>query len=532
MRCIPTEPRVAILPAPNDQWRRSRVPLNAKVVLLAAAALTQLVFAVPARADDYATLAASLASPIFRSLEAAQQGHHDTAVMLRLEIARQRLKSMIRVAPELATVRASALDYLDKCHSSMEEQRRLDGRMPDFADLAGKALRASPALVRRDPATGKLTQTDQRAVEEFVAKVAQEGVKLLINAWQSSTERETYRRNYAASRESGLRLIEIADRLCKGARPDIYGIGVVPKFTERAVLVDKVVPDGPAEQAGLLSGDEIVALDGSSLRLDRSNFYVKLQGQRGTIARLTLERDGKEKQLDVKRNLFIREAQLLDVDLGGSWDGTFDSDILYLRNQSGRELTGCTIAVTLEGDNDSPGRTRHLHYVDRWPAGQLRVGRYRVAKAKGISRDECVESLRRVTVKLYSDQYRNTIRYHYVDSGKMDADIARYMDQMRSKFSLTFAKDNFLSNASIRVTHNGGVGSFPIRLITARVQQGGIVKTVAFTPGGKRWSSGFLGGQTLTSEEFNGLDPDSIELLLEFPGSLHRTRLRWNFDRN
>jgi serine protease Do len=66
------------------------------------------------------------------------------------------------------------------------------------------------------------------------------------------------------------------------------------------VIVDKVMPDSPAANADLKQGDVITAVDGSPVKGARDLAMTIAEVQRGTTAKLTIWRDGKERTVDVK----------------------------------------------------------------------------------------------------------------------------------------------------------------------------------------------------------------------------------------
>jgi hypothetical protein len=487
----------------------------------------------PARADEYPTLARSLASPLFNNWDEANKGLDDSAVILRVEIARQRLMSLIALPADLSSVHTNSLVRLNACNRSMEELRRLDKRMPDFAGIAGKALNASPALFRdKDPETGEtqLTPGDQEAIVALAVKGAEEIFKAGLNAWQASGERDNYRTNYSAARLAGLALKDVTEKRSTAPRPYLFGVGIQPRIADTGIFVDAVTADGPAARAGIQSGDQIVSVDDDTVvkttldggtTIDQNAFF-KLRGDYGTTTKLVYLRDGATAQVNLTRELYLGEAALLKVDLNGSWDATYANDDLHLRNDSSKELTNCTIVVNLEGthgENDDARSVTHLHYADSWPAGEWRLARYMASGATGIARDQSIDMIRRVTIELYSDQYRNTITYDYVGTAEFDDDIQAYLAANRPLFDISFSKDNFFRDASVWVTHDRGLSSFPIKSITATIGDGFTDKAVAFTTSGRKWSSGYLGGKSLKSKEFNGIDPIYIELKFEFVGS-------------
>ena len=82
----------------------------------------------------------------------------------------------------------------------------------------------------------------------------------------------------------------------------IVGIGVWLQEVPRGLRVTSVIPDTPAERAGVRPGDLIVAVDGRALpkgpRADRTR---PLRGKAGTMVALGVLRDGERITIDVRR---------------------------------------------------------------------------------------------------------------------------------------------------------------------------------------------------------------------------------------
>ena len=81
------------------------------------------------------------------------------------------------------------------------------------------------------------------------------------------------------------------------------GIGVTIRDTGNGYHIDKVTEGGPAEKAGLLAGDIIVAVDGKSvigMPVDEGKALV--QGKKGTTVELTVDRAGEQLTFQVKRD--------------------------------------------------------------------------------------------------------------------------------------------------------------------------------------------------------------------------------------
>lgn len=76
---------------------------------------------------------------------------------------------------------------------------------------------------------------------------------------------------------------------------DFGGTGIVIQSDDQTkyILVENVVPDGPADKAGIEQDDLITAIDGKSTKgLSVGQASSKLRGKEGTTVTLTLQRDG------------------------------------------------------------------------------------------------------------------------------------------------------------------------------------------------------------------------------------------------
>jgi carboxyl-terminal processing protease len=83
------------------------------------------------------------------------------------------------------------------------------------------------------------------------------------------------------------------------------GIGaVLQKDTDTgAVQVVRTIKGGPAEKAGVKSGDILYKIEGEEISSDEdlSSVVSKVKGEEGTTVKLTFLRDGKEMDYDIKR---------------------------------------------------------------------------------------------------------------------------------------------------------------------------------------------------------------------------------------
>lgn len=80
------------------------------------------------------------------------------------------------------------------------------------------------------------------------------------------------------------------------------------------MLVTKAIPDGPADRAGVLSGDVLIKVNGEDVRGEDLSLVVSnVKGEAGTSVNLTFLRNGKEVSFDMKRETIERETILSEM---------------------------------------------------------------------------------------------------------------------------------------------------------------------------------------------------------------------------
>ncbi|HZC17565.1 MAG TPA: trypsin-like peptidase domain-containing protein, partial [Caulobacteraceae bacterium] len=87
--------------------------------------------------------------------------------------------------------------------------------------------------------------------------------------------------------------------------------------TRKGALVNELVPGGPADRAGVKSGDVVVALDGHDVDSNTELTRMVAQSHNGDILHLTVLRDGKPRQIDVRSGTRPSEEQLAANQAGG-----------------------------------------------------------------------------------------------------------------------------------------------------------------------------------------------------------------------
>lgn len=81
------------------------------------------------------------------------------------------------------------------------------------------------------------------------------------------------------------------------------GIGIAFEYEEAKAMIVDVLPDSPAEEAGLEIGDEIVRIDGysvSDFTYGRYEVLHRIAGKIGTDVVLTLKQEDMQKEKEVK----------------------------------------------------------------------------------------------------------------------------------------------------------------------------------------------------------------------------------------
>lgn len=85
---------------------------------------------------------------------------------------------------------------------------------------------------------------------------------------------------------------------------EVTGIGAQVEFKDNILTVVAPIPGSPAEKAGLVGGDQIIAVDGVKLSgLDFAEAVNKVRGPKGSVAGLTIRRDGTEMNVQVVRDV-------------------------------------------------------------------------------------------------------------------------------------------------------------------------------------------------------------------------------------
>lgn len=125
---------------------------------------------------------------------------------------------------------------------------------------------------------------------------------------------------------------------------DFGGIGIVIQQDDRThyISVENVIPDGPADKAGVEQDDLIVTIDGISTKsMDAQQASNHLRGKEGTQVTLGIERDGKP----LPAPITITRAQIHDVSV---FEKMLPDKIGYVAVTVFGADTGSELAVALD----------------------------------------------------------------------------------------------------------------------------------------------------------------------------------------
>lgn len=119
------------------------------------------------------------------------------------------------------------------------------------------------------------------------------------------------------------------------------GIGALVDTTTKYLTIISPFPDSPAEKAGLLPGDQVVAIDGEDMKgIVAEAARNKVLGPKGTTVHLSILREGEEKLLEFD----IVRAK---ITLKSSTGKMLDNDIAYIQITTFGEKTTPELVAAL-----------------------------------------------------------------------------------------------------------------------------------------------------------------------------------------
>lgn len=112
---------------------------------------------------------------------------------------------------------------------------------------------------------------------------------------------------------------------------EFVGVGMVYSIEDNLPVVKELIKGQPAEKAGLLIGDKIIAVDGKKTEgLDSKTIRNLIRGEKDTVVTFLINRDGEEKTLEIKRDkieLPMVESKMLEDKIGYIYISTFGTEI-------------------------------------------------------------------------------------------------------------------------------------------------------------------------------------------------------------
>ncbi len=103
---------------------------------------------------------------------------------------------------------------------------------------------------------------------------------------------------------------------------NFVGLGIELKAEADALLIANVIPNGPAQRAGMRAGERIVAVNGTTTKEVSTDYAADLlKGEQGTYVEVTLKSaSGDIRQLRVRRERVevpsVEDVRILDADAG------------------------------------------------------------------------------------------------------------------------------------------------------------------------------------------------------------------------
>jgi carboxyl-terminal processing protease len=147
------------------------------------------------------------------------------------------------------------------------------------------------------------------------------------------------------------------------------GVGIEVEAEDGVVKVLRPIDGSPAQQAGLLPGDEIVRIDDADIGADLAGAIARMRGASGSLVALTIRRDGTPTLLQFA----LRRAQ---VEVHSVAAQTLEPGYGYLRISSFSETTAQDVnRAILRLKRDNPGGIKGLLLdLRNNPGGVLEAG--------------------------------------------------------------------------------------------------------------------------------------------------------------
>ncbi|MCL2030180.1 MAG: S41 family peptidase [Oscillospiraceae bacterium] len=137
------------------------------------------------------------------------------------------------------------------------------------------------------------------------------------------------------------------------------GVGVAPESDGGSLLISEVYASSPAAEKGLRPGDEIVAVDGVTVReLGRSEAFRRIQGEEYTAVTLTVRRDGEETDHAIIRRQVTRPlvfSEIVEDDIGYIRVQKFETRVNADFEEAVKRLQQANVKGLVIDMRDNPG---------------------------------------------------------------------------------------------------------------------------------------------------------------------------------
>ncbi len=127
------------------------------------------------------------------------------------------------------------------------------------------------------------------------------------------------------------------------------------------VVINSVIPGGPADKSGLRPGDVITKVDDTSIHgMDITEVVRLIRGRRGTQVRLTVIREGQKEPVEraITRDTIdvpVVESEMLESKIGHIWLHTFNEQAASKVREAIEDLTGQGMRGLILDLTDDPG---------------------------------------------------------------------------------------------------------------------------------------------------------------------------------
>jgi hypothetical protein len=225
-------------------------------------------------------------------------------------------------------------------------------------------------------------------------------------------------------------------------------------------------------------------------------------------------------------------GEVIGIWVNPSFANTYIADVITLRNNSGKDLTGCTLLVQLSGlnarTNASEGDS-HFHFIRSWPAGETRYLWYPSRSLPGIARDESVDVMQKIEVRLYTDQITSTASLNLA-GGLYDRLLKEWAERhlAPARFSGRWYTnaENFVDPAGFEAQYNGDLSWFAFRMVV--IEASDVLRSVRIRTRASDTGWSLREKKWIYHKDFNPVNPGTIKVIISFPGSSYEHVVVWN----